>query len=82
MRLRESSRAEEEIRMMALLKMSSNLKIVQDTRGQDLAEYALVAGLVAAACAATLPNIALSIVTVLTKVVLMLTSVGTTAPSS
>ncbi len=68
--------------MMALLKMSSNLKIVQDTRGQDLAEYALVGGLVAAACAATLPNIAISIVTVLTKVVLMLTSVGTTAPGS
>jgi Flp pilus assembly pilin Flp len=63
--------------MMAILKF----KIWKDTRGQDLAEYALLGGFLAAACAATLPNIAINIATVFSKVVAMLASTGfTTSP--
>jgi|HubBroStandDraft_6_1064221.scaffolds.fasta_scaffold985027_1 Flp pilus assembly pilin Flp len=57
------------------------LQICKDTRGQDLTEYALMAGFVAAACAATLPDIATSIITILSKVAAMLNSTDpTTAP--
>jgi len=57
------------------------LNICKDTRGQDLTEYALMAGFLAAGCAAALPNIATTIVTVLAKVAAVLTSTDpTTAP--
>ena len=57
------------------------MKICKDTRGQDLTEYALMAGFLAAACAATLPDIAISITSILSKVVALLTSTDpTTAP--
>lgn len=57
------------------------IKICYDTRGQDLTEYALLAGFLTAACAATLPDIATTIITVLSKVAALLTSTDpTTAP--
>jgi Flp pilus assembly pilin Flp len=48
------------------------LKIWKDTHGQDLTEYALLAGFLAAASGAVLPNISTSISTVMSTVVAML----------
>jgi Flp pilus assembly pilin Flp len=44
------------------------LKIWKDARGQDLIEYALMAGFVAVAAGALMPNVAASISTVFSKV--------------
>ena len=53
------------------------LRIWKDTRGQDLIEYALMAGFVAVAAGAIMPNIASSISTIFSQV----SSVLTTASS-
>ncbi len=44
------------------------LKVMKDTRGQDLIEYALMAGFVAVAAGAIMPNVATSISTIFSKV--------------
>jgi len=44
------------------------LKIWKDTRGQDLIEYALMAGFVAVAAGAAMPSIVTSISTVFSQV--------------
>ena len=44
------------------------LRIFKDTRGQDLIEYALMAGFVAVAAGALMPNIASSISTVFSDI--------------
>ncbi len=44
------------------------LKIWKDKNGQDLIEYALMAGFVAVAAGALMPNIASSISTVFSKI--------------
>jgi pilus assembly protein Flp/PilA len=44
------------------------LQIWKDTRGQDLIEYALMAGFVAVAAGAIMPNIANSISTIFSKI--------------
>ena len=44
------------------------LRIWKDTRGQDLIEYALMAGFVAVAAGAIMPNVASSISTIFSKV--------------
>jgi pilus assembly protein Flp/PilA len=46
----------------------------KDERGQDLIEYALMAGFVAVAAGAVLPNISSSISTVFSKIQSLLTS--------
>ena len=46
----------------------------KDTRGQDLVEYALLAGFVAVAAGALLPNISASISTIFSKIASLLTS--------
>ncbi|HTW67732.1 MAG TPA: hypothetical protein VME17_24110 [Bryobacteraceae bacterium] len=72
--------------MLAILNAGWKLKIwglniCIDTRGQDLTEYALLGGFLAAACGAVLPTIAISITTVFSKLVAILASTGfTTAP--
>ncbi len=67
--------------MTALLIASWKLRIWTDSHGQDLTEYALFSGFLAAASAAVLPDIATSISTVLSKVVDVMASTGfTTAP--
>ena len=69
--------------MTAILNASLKLKIWKDTHGQDLMEYALLAGFLAAASGATLPDLANSISTVLSKVVFMLATNGDpTAPGA
>ena len=45
-----------------------NLKIWREKRGQDLIEYALMAGFVAVAAGALMPNVASSISTVFSKI--------------
>ncbi len=43
-------------------------RIWKDTRGQDLIEYALMAGFVAVAAGSMMPNVATSISTIFSKV--------------
>jgi len=44
------------------------LRALKDTRGQDLIEYALMAGFVAVAAGALMPSVASSISTVFSKI--------------
>ncbi len=44
------------------------LKVMKDTRGQDLIEYALMAGFVAVAAGAIMPGVASSISTIFSKI--------------
>jgi len=44
------------------------LQIWKDTRGQDLIEYALMAGFVAVAAGAIMPGVATSISTIFSKI--------------
>ena len=44
------------------------LKVWKDTRGQDLIEYALMAGFVAVAAGAIMPGVASSISTIFSKI--------------
>jgi pilus assembly protein Flp/PilA len=44
------------------------LRIWNDTRGQDLIEYALMAGFVAVAAGAIMPTVAASISTIFSKI--------------
>jgi pilus assembly protein Flp/PilA len=50
--------------------------LVQDESGQDLIEYALVAGLIGAVCAATLTQVATAISTALGVIVTKLGTVS------
>ena len=49
------------------------LRIFKDTRGQDLIEYALMAGFVAVAAGAIMPNVASSISTIFSEVASVMT---------
>jgi pilus assembly protein Flp/PilA len=53
------------------------LKIWQDTKGQDLIEYALMAGFVAVAAGAIMPNVASSISTIFSKISSVMTKAST-----
>jgi pilus assembly protein Flp/PilA len=50
------------------------LKLWKDTRGQDLIEYALMAGFVAVAAGAIMPNVASSISTIFSKISSVMTA--------
>ena len=54
--------------MKRLIKLVVNLQILKDNRGQDLIEYALMAGFVAVAAGAIMPGVASSINIVFSKV--------------
>ena len=54
--------------MKRLVNMAWKLRIWKDTRGQDLIEYALMAGFVAVAAGAIMPNVATSISNIFGKV--------------
>ena len=49
-------------------KLLLKLKIWHDTKGQDLIEYALMAGFVAVAAGAIMPNVSSSISTIFSKI--------------
>lgn len=44
------------------------LRILRDTKGQDLIEYALMAGFVAVAAGAIMPNVSTNISTIFSKI--------------
>jgi pilus assembly protein Flp/PilA len=54
--------------MSKLIELTRKLKIWHDNRGQDLIEYALMAGFVAVAAGAIMPDVSTSISTVFSKV--------------
>jgi len=58
------------------------LRIWKDTRGQDLIEYALMAGFVAVAAGAILPGVASSISTIFSKIETLLSSAASQGTAS
>jgi hypothetical protein len=62
-----------------MINASLRLKIWKDNHGQDLMEYALMAGFIAAASGFTLPEVASGISHVLANVVAIL---GTSGPDT
>jgi pilus assembly protein Flp/PilA len=68
--------------MTKLIEVTLKLKIWKDTCGQDLMEYALMAGFLVCASAYTLPQIAISISSILTTVIAMLGGGPQSAPGS
>ena len=56
------------------MKLIWKLRIWKDTRGQDLIEYALMAGFVAVAAGAIMPGVATSISTIFSKVGCVMTN--------
>ena len=68
--------------MTKMIDTSLKLKIWKDTQGQDLMEYALMAGFLAAASGFTLPQLAASISNVLSTVVAMLATGPECAPGA
>jgi pilus assembly protein Flp/PilA len=65
---------EEQQPMRNLIGKIMRLKIVTDTRGQDLIEYALMAGFVAVAAGALMPSVSSSISTVFSKISSVMTA--------
>ena len=63
--------------MKNVMKLVWQLRIWKDTRGQDLIEYALMAGFVAVAAGAIMPNVATSISTIFSKVGSVMTASST-----
>jgi pilus assembly protein Flp/PilA len=55
------------------------LRILTDTRGQDLIEYALMAGFVAVAAGAIMPGVATSISTIFSKIASTMTAAAATS---
>jgi pilus assembly protein Flp/PilA len=55
--------------MQALKERVLKLRVLRDTSGQELVEYALVAGVLACACGAIMPDISDSVLGVFSKVV-------------
>jgi pilus assembly protein Flp/PilA len=58
----------EDKRMNKVVNMLWTLRIWRDTKGQDLIEYALMAGFVAVAAGAIMPNVSASISTIFSKI--------------
>ena len=54
------------------------LKVWQDRKGQDLIEYALMAGFVAVAAGAIMPGVATSISTIFSKIASVMTTAAAT----
>ena len=55
------------------------LKALKDTRGQDLIEYALMAGFVAVAAGAIMPGVANSISVIFSKIASTMTAAAATS---
>jgi pilus assembly protein Flp/PilA len=64
--------------MKNLKNIALRLRILKDTRGQDLIEYALMAGFVAVAAGAIMPNVATSISTIFSKIGSVMTNASGT----
>ncbi|MEP7362555.1 MAG: Flp family type IVb pilin [Acidobacteriota bacterium] len=59
------------------MNIALKLQIWKDTRGQDLIEYALMAGFVAVAAGAIMPSVATSISTIFSKVSSVMSAAST-----
>jgi Flp pilus assembly pilin Flp len=57
-----------------ILVKSNLLRLAQDKRGQDLIEYALMAGFVAVVAGAIMPEVAVSISTIFSKISSVMTA--------
>ena len=60
--------------MTRITTLALRLKIWKDNRGQDLIEYALMAGFVAVAAGAIMPGVATSISTIFSKIASVMTA--------
>jgi len=60
--------------MNQITRLIWKVRIWKDTRGQDLIEYALMAGFVAVAAGAIMPNVATSISTIFSKISSVMTA--------
>jgi pilus assembly protein Flp/PilA len=60
-------------RMQKLKNLVWTVRIIRDTKGQDLVEYALMAGFVAVAAGAIMPSVATSISTIFSQVASVMT---------
>jgi pilus assembly protein Flp/PilA len=60
--------------MKRLTNIVLKLRVWKDTKGQDLIEYALMAGFVAVAAGAIMPGVATSISTIFAKVASVMTA--------
>lgn len=58
-------------------KLLLHFRVLKDTRGQDLIEYALMAGFVAVAAGAIMPNVAVSLSQIFSQVGSVLSSANT-----
>ncbi len=58
-------------------KLILKLRILADTRGQDLIEYALMAGFVAVAAGAIMPGVSTSISTIFSKIASVMSAAAT-----
>ena len=65
--------------MTAITNVILKLKIWNDTKGQDLVEYALMAGFVAVAAGAIMPGVATSISTIFSSVASCMTAAAQTS---
>ena len=63
--------------MHQLRKLACQFKLWRDANGQDLIEYALMAGFVAVAAGAIMPGVSVSISQIFSKVASVLTSANT-----
>ena len=60
--------------MNHVTKLVFRLRIWKDTRGQDLIEYALMAGFVAVAAGAIMPGVSAGISTIFSKIAIALSN--------
>ncbi len=63
--------------MTRISNIALKLKVWKDTRGQDLIEYALMAGFVAVAAGAIMPGVATSISTIFSKISSVMSAAST-----
>ena len=65
--------------MANLINAVRRVQLWKDTAGQDLIEYALMAGFVAVAAGAIMPGVATSISTIFSEVASVMTAAGSTS---
>jgi pilus assembly protein Flp/PilA len=65
--------------MKTVINVMWKLRIWSDTRGQDLIEYALMAGFVAVAAGAIMPGVATSISKIFSKIASTMTAAASTS---
>jgi pilus assembly protein Flp/PilA len=68
--------------MKKITKFAWAVRIWKDTKGQDLIEYALMAGFVAVAAGAIMPNVATQVSTIFSKVNSQLTAAAAQGTAS